>query len=163
MTASGSGWTENTLYTFQNGNDGRYPELGLAFDGSGNLYGAAYLGGIGGGGTAFELTPSNGAWTFSIGYSFTGPAGMFLGNFIIDKSGTVYGATSADGANGYGAVFRLTPSGGGWTYTSLYDFKGGNDGAYPYGTLSFDTNGNLYGTTASGGAFNQGVVYEITH
>ncbi len=48
------------------------------------------------------------------------------------------------------------------TYTTLYSFSG-PDGANPYyGTLAIDTNGNLYGTTYYGGAFNDGTVYEVT-
>jgi hypothetical protein len=57
-----------------------------------------------------------------------------------------------DGPYGSGNVFRLTPSGGSWTYTSLYDFSGGNDGAVPICNVIFDADGNLYGTTYYGGA-----------
>ena len=60
-----------------------------------------------------------------------------------------------------GNVFKLTPSGGGWTYSSLHDFTGGSDGAYPYSNVTFDAAGNLYGT-ASGGGRGVGVVWEIT-
>ena len=49
----------------------------------------------------------------------------------------------ADGAYGVGAVFKLTPSGGVWTYTSLYDFTGGSDGQTPRSNLVFDQYGNL--------------------
>ena len=74
---------------------------------------------------------------------------------------------SSDGAYGYGSVFKLTPQYGGWTYTDLHDFTGGTDGAYPYGGLVLDANGNLYGTTPRGGNPNYcfdgcGVVFEIT-
>ena len=62
-----------------------------------------------------------------------------------------------------GSVFKLTPMGGGaWTYTSLHDFTGGSDGSSPQSTLVFDSSGNLYGTTAYGGAHGNGVVFEIT-
>ena len=56
LTPSESGWTENILYRFENGNDGSHPYAGLIFDPSGNLYGATSNGGSGGGGTVFELT-----------------------------------------------------------------------------------------------------------
>jgi uncharacterized repeat protein (TIGR03803 family) len=56
----------------------------------------------------------------------------------------------------------LTPSGGGWLYTSLHDFTGGSDGANPFGGVPFDAHGNLYGTTKGGGKRSYGVVFEIT-
>jgi uncharacterized repeat protein (TIGR03803 family) len=56
----------------------------------------------------------------------------------MDAAGNLYGTTLADGANGYGAVFKLTPSNGSWTYTSLHDFTNGSDGGYPYSTLVLD-------------------------
>ena len=51
---------------------------------------------------------------------------------------------------------------GTWTYTSLYDFKGGSDGAHPYTNIVFDSSGNLYGATFGGGANGYGVVFQIT-
>ncbi|MGA2371372.1 MAG: choice-of-anchor tandem repeat GloVer-containing protein [Candidatus Korobacteraceae bacterium] len=64
-----------------------------------------------------------------------------------------------------GAVFKLTPSNGGWTYTSLYDFTGGSDGSFPRNVV-MDANGNLYGITTYGGnracQAGCGVVFEIT-
>ena len=67
--------------------------------------------------------------------------------------------------NGFGAVFKLTPNNGGWTYTSLHDFTSGDDGRLPRSNLVFDKYGNLYGT-ASGGTSPTcpgcGVVFEIT-
>ena len=74
------------------------------------------------------------------------------------------------GLYGYGEVFKLTPSNGGWIYTDLHDFTGGADGAYPTGSVFVDASGNLYGTTLYGGtgtcSINQytgcGVMWEIT-
>src|SRR5271167_3361532 len=59
--------------------------------------------------------------------------------------------TYADGANGIGSVFELSTSGGGWSYRDLNDFTGGNDGKLPTGSVAFDANGNLFGTTSEGG------------
>jgi uncharacterized repeat protein (TIGR03803 family) len=168
LTPSGSGWDENTLYIFQGGGDGSGPKGGLIFDQSGNLYGATTTGGSGGGGTVFMLTPSNGSnWTFSVIYSFTGSAYCgSSGSLSMDGAGNLYGTTVCDGANKFGSVFKLTPTSGGWTYTSLHDFSRA-EGAGPHGSLVFDTSGNLYGTTqwgGTGGACNGGcgVVFEIT-
>jgi len=60
-------------------------------------------------------------------------------------------------------VFSVPTTGG--TPTLLASFNGTN-GAYPvYGTLIMDSNGNLYGTTAEGGAdaaYNDGTVFELS-
>ena len=164
-----TGWAENLLYTFQNGNDGLNPNAGLTFDHSGNLYGATRSGGSGGGGTVFKLTPSGGSWTYSLVYSFTGNVGGYcgpIGSLVMDGASNLYGTTSCDGSNGLGSVFKLTPSGNSWTYASLHDFMGGSDGEYPYCSVAFDSSGNLYGTTFYGGDLNCrgtgcGVVWEI--
>jgi uncharacterized repeat protein (TIGR03803 family) len=44
----------------------------------------------------------------------------------------------------------------------LHTFRGGGDGIAPYGRLISDAEGNLYGTTAFGGASGAGVVFELT-
>jgi hypothetical protein len=46
-------------------------------------------------------------------------------------------------------------------YTSLYDFAGGADGAYPVSSVAIDTDGTLYGTAANGGFEGHGVVWMI--
>jgi uncharacterized repeat protein (TIGR03803 family) len=163
----GYGWTESTLYSFQGESDGVNPYAGLIFDQSGNLYGATTSGGANSGGTVFELTPSSGSWTLNTLYSF---AGVDCGPWstLVMHGGNLYGTTYCDGAYAAGTVFELIPSsGGGWTYTDLHDFTGGNDGGYPYSNVSFDSSGNLYGTTNQGGTGSAcnggcGVVWEIT-
>src|SRR5664280_693963 len=83
---------------------------------------------------------------------------------IFDAAGNLYGTTFGGGAYGYpfGTVFELTPAaGGGWTEKVLHNFNNnGTDGAYPYAGLIFDAAGNLYGTTAHGGTYNYGTVFE---
>ncbi|HUE04526.1 MAG TPA: choice-of-anchor tandem repeat GloVer-containing protein [Bryobacteraceae bacterium] len=72
---------------------------------------------------------------------------------ILDAQGNLYGATESGGTRGAGVVYELSPAAGGaWTESVLYNFKGGTgDGASPHATLIADSNGNLYGTTVSGG------------
>lgn len=169
LTPSGGGWTEHVLYTFQNGSDGAMPQGGLVRDQNGNLYGTTPSGGAGGGGTVFELTPSGGGWTFSLLYSFTGKFGS-MASLVMDAVGSLCGTTQGDGKYGFGNVFKLSLSNGGWAYASLYDFTGGADGANPSGSVIFDAGGNLYGTTFYGGTGSGGicdstgcgVVWEIT-
>jgi len=161
LTPSGSGWTENILYNFQNQLDGDGPDAGLVLDGAGNLYGTTNMGGTGHGGTVFELTPSNGNWTFAVLCDLAGTQGS-MSNLYLDAAGNVYGTTVQDGAYLLGSGFKLTPSQGSWTYTSLHDFTGGDDGELPASSLVFDSSGNIYGTASYGGANGYGVVLEIT-
>ncbi len=180
LSQSGSGWTEQSLHNFSGsgGNgDGDYPIGGLIIDASGNLYGTTEGGGTHGQGTAFELTPVNGSWTFNTIYSFSaapGNDGPYYGpedKLVMDAVGNLYGTTYSDGAYHAGSVFKLTPSNGGWTYTSLHDFCAGGspctDGFWPISSLVLDASGNLYGTTSAGGTgscnpYGCGVVFEIT-
>jgi uncharacterized repeat protein (TIGR03803 family) len=161
LTPAGSSWTKSTIYSFQNGNDGRALAGGVTFDHAGNLYGGAVFGGANGGGTVYELSPSGGSWTETTLYSFSGNAGPY-NNLTIDANGVLYGTTYRDGANLVGSVFKLTFSGGSWTYTDLYDFTGGNDGGYVTSGVAVDASGNIYGTTSGGGASGEGVIFEIT-
>jgi len=175
LTPSGAGyWNETVLYAFQGGSDGKYPYAGVVFDSSGNLYGAAAEGGANNGGTIFELTASTG-WTFNLLYSLSasqlGRNGVVY-SMVMDSAGNLYGTTFSDGAYNLGNVFQLTRGNGGWSYTSLHDFTGGSDGAYPVGSLAIDGNGNLYGATEAGGntsancnenlSYQCGVLFEIT-
>jgi len=161
LTPSGPGWSESVLYSFQGGNDGANPAADLISDNAGNFYGGTTVGGSSGGGTVFELTPSNGQWTLSVLYSFAGSAGP-ANSLAMDTAGNLYGTTVEDGGYGAGNVFRLKFSGGSWTYSDLYDFTGASDGAEPFGGVIVDASGNLYGTTEAGGANGDGVVFEIT-
>jgi uncharacterized repeat protein (TIGR03803 family) len=162
LMPSGSGWAENTLYSFQDGSDGGFPATGLIFDPSGNLYGTTSTAGPNGGGTVFELAPSNGNWSFNLLYGFAGSSsyGGPWASLTMDAAGNLYGTAVYDGAYDRGSIFKQTPSVGGWTYTDLHDFTGGSDGEYPYSNVIFDASGNLYGT-AQGGA-GGGVIWEIT-
>jgi uncharacterized repeat protein (TIGR03803 family) len=149
----GVGWVETVIYNFQNLSDGRQPTAGLVMDASGNLYGTTQTNGSQGAGTAFELSPSGNGWTFTLLYSFAGNFNDSCGpqaSLTLDAAGNLYGTTQCSGANGVGSVFELTNTGNGWTYTSLHDFAGGNDGFFPLSNVTIDTDGSLYGTTSGG-------------
>jgi uncharacterized repeat protein (TIGR03803 family) len=98
-------------------------------------------------------------------HAFTGLAdgGFPQAALVMDTAGNFYGTASEGGASGFGNVFELARTkGGGWTETVLYSFAGGADGSDPAGELIFDAAGNLYGTTAGGGANNDGTVFELS-
>jgi uncharacterized repeat protein (TIGR03803 family) len=166
LTPSGSGWTENVIYSFQGGDDGGFPYAGLILDQSGNLYGATTDGGTGGGGTIFELSASGSGWTYSVLYGIPGSSGNQCGPgwaLAMDGEGNLYDTTQCDGAYSLGNVFKLTNTGNSWTYTSLHDFTGiDNDGEYPASSVTLDANGHLYGTAKYGGTQGRGIVWEIT-
>ena len=90
------------------------------------------------------------------------------GALMMDSAGNLYGTAEYGGAHGYGVVYKLTrQSGGGWTETVLYSFKGGSqDGATPHDALVMDAGGNLYGTTSVGGGgcshTGCGIVFELS-
>jgi uncharacterized repeat protein (TIGR03803 family) len=166
LTPSGEGWTETPLYEFTGGSDGASPFGGLVRDGSGNLYGTTAGGGSNGyGGTVFRLTQSGGNWVLNTIFSF--PSCKLCGEgpwaaLTMDQAGNLYGTTYENGAYGYGNVFKLSPAQGGWVYTSLHDFTGSRDGGYPYSTVIFDGDGNLYGTASTYGSDGWGLVWQIT-
>lgn len=170
---------ESVLYSFQGIEHAVYPNPnGLIADGAGNWYGTTYLGGTGqcrsggivmGCGTVFELSPqSGGGWTETVLYSFQGaPDGSNpASKLVFDQSGNLYGTTMYGGSckfdsAGCGIVFQLSPqAGGGWTESIILNFVA-KYGSNPYGTLTFDAAGNLYGTTEFGG-MGVGVVFELS-
>ena len=80
----------------------------------------------------------------------------------MDTAGSLYGTTYCNGANSFGSVFKLTNNGNIWAYISLHDFPAfSGDGFWSISNVTFDSTGNLYGTTF-GGTNNGGVVWEIT-
>jgi uncharacterized repeat protein (TIGR03803 family) len=184
--ASKTVWTETVLYNFcsqTNCTDGDQPEAGLVIDGAGNLYGTTDGGGTdcpdGGCGTVFELTPnqSRTAWTETVLHAFCpdGPQsgctdGLFpLAGVIMDAAGNLYGTTGngGTGADNGGLIFKMTPnqSRTAWTETVLYSFcsqTNCTDGLNPYAGMIFDASGALYGTTAVGGANNEGTVFKLS-
>src|SRR5262249_26446385 len=95
--------------------------------------------------------------TYKVIYNFTGQGSdgaTPYGGPTLDNLGSLYGTTNLGGTFGSGSVYRLSPNGSSWKYTSLYSFKGVIDGAGPgYGTLAIGANRALFGTTESSGNF----------
>jgi uncharacterized repeat protein (TIGR03803 family) len=118
------------------------------------------------------ITLASGAWsqTEKIIHTFTGGVDGFLpqAGLVFDGKGNLYGTTSGGGSDNpeicsCGTVFELSPgTNSTWSKSLVYTFAGANgDGISPYGGLTFDTQGNLYGTTEAGGQFGLGTVFEL--
>jgi uncharacterized repeat protein (TIGR03803 family) len=153
----GNGGAVTTLATFDSGAGGSSPYDRLLLSGS-TLYGTNNQGGAGTWGTVFSVPLGGGAVT-ALG-SFTGsPTGGALPiSSVILSGGTLYGTTTSGGANNKGIVFSV-PVGGG-AVTTLATFAGTSNGATPGGSLTL-IGSTLYGTTESGGANNDGIVFSV--
>jgi uncharacterized repeat protein (TIGR03803 family) len=164
------------LYLFHGGNDGGQPLAGVTLGPDGTVYGTTLFGGgngCGGNGcgTVFRLTPPPTfcrmvlcGWDETVIYRYTGGSGPFnfFGGVVVDAGGNVYGASFNGGNFGGGAVYKLSPAGGGnYTETTLYSFTGAHDGAEPAGDLAMDAAGNIYGTAEYGGPDGFGTVFKL--
>jgi len=159
-------WLYKHIHSF-GGVEGQQPRSAVIFDSVGNLYGNTSENGLYNEGTVFKLARgSGGVWQEETLYSFGANPGDATGanqSVVIDSSGNIWGTIYVGGAYGLGAIYELTPNSiGGWTETIIHSFAGGSDGAYPQCTLTFDANGNLYGTVGYEGPSGDGYVYELS-
>ena len=148
--------TFTVIHNFTGGADGAGPTSGVIMDSAGNLYGTtAWSDNREPPGVVFELSPSGGGWTEQVIYdTYTDAAGLTM-----DGAGNIF---SIGGSTRAGEmVFELSPNGnGGWNPAVIHTFDQTN--MDPEGTLVLDQAGNLYGTTAYGGAKSAGTVYKLT-
>ena len=146
-----------TIYSFSGGGgDGGFPHATLAQGADGNLYGTTHKGGAFDSGTVFKIR-TNGTLTTLVSFNNTNGASSY-GALVRAEDGNFYGTTAFGGSSGNGTIFRLDPSG---QFTNIYSFTGGVGGAQPMAGLFAASDGNLYGTTANGGAFGLGTVFRM--
>jgi uncharacterized repeat protein (TIGR03803 family) len=126
--------------------------------------------------SAVLLMLAGSAWSANTGkllhdFAGTPDGGYPQSDLIFDSQGNIFGTTYSGGTGGgcfggCGTVFELTPDAGGrYTERVIYSFQGSPvDGQNPQAPLIFDSAGNLYGTTVSGGiAFGgSGTVFELS-
>jgi hypothetical protein len=134
-------------------------------DANGNFFGTAHRGGANDAGSVFEIAKTAGGYasTPTTLASFNGTNGAYpTAGLIADANGNLFGTTYGGGANGYGTVFEIVKTASGFanTPTTLVSFNGSN-GAGPIAGLIADAKGDLFGTTAFGGAGGVGTVFEI--
>jgi uncharacterized repeat protein (TIGR03803 family) len=167
-----SAQTFTTLASFDNIEGYPVSPIGSPVQGlDGNFYGTTLYGGIAGCGvgcgSVFKITPGGTLatlYTFCVEVGCPDGSNPFAG-LILAPDGNFYGTTQYGGISGSscnvtggcGTVFRITPAG---ELTTLHNFDG-TDGALPQGTLVWASDGNFYGTTASGGTADSGTIYKI--
>ena len=162
-TATGYASTPTILVSF-NGADGGEPFSSLVADADGDLFGTTSGIGVDDDGTVFEIvkTLTGYASTPTTLASFNGANGAEPeAGLIADADGDLFGTTLEGGANDDGTVFEIvkTLTGYASTPTTLASFNGVN-GTFPTGLIA-DSDGDLFGTTVSGGAYDYGTVFEI--
>jgi uncharacterized repeat protein (TIGR03803 family) len=165
MPDAGGTWDFRTLYAFRGQPDAGSPYGGLIQDGKGNLFGTTYYGGANGAGSVFELhsLPKR-HWSEHVLYSFKGSSdgGLPTSTLLFDSNFDLWGTTSAGGASACncGTVFKVhRPTG---QEIVLHRFGASQDGQSPYYGLTPGSNGKLYGSTAAGGLYLQGTIFELT-
>ena len=162
LTHNGSGWHFHSLYTFlgsfEGATDGANP-VGLIVGVDGNLYGTTEFGGNSSFcGTVFRVTTSGNE---TVLYRFHGgdDGCKPTGGVVSDAAGNLYGTTTVGGAYNSGTIFRLRRSGNNYSESVVYSFNGLGHGGDPVAGLTFDSSGNLWGTTCGGLV---PVVFELT-
>jgi uncharacterized repeat protein (TIGR03803 family) len=176
-------WQELVLHSFcidANCTDGREPYAeNIALDASGNLYGTTSEGGyqpshcytINDCGVLFKFNTSGARSHETILHSFCAKMNCADGGYlrsgpIVDANGRLFGTTAFGGVHindeqgvGGGVVYEFDSK-----LQVLYSFckqPGCLDGEYPFAGLIMDGDGNLFGTTSSGGDNDVGTVFEL--
>lgn len=141
-----------------NNTNGEEPYGSLVLASNGKMYGYTVYGGSANKGVIFEFNLSTKKVTPK--RSFTGANGAKpLFNGMVEVSGVLYGVTSEGGTANKGVIFAYNPVANG-LITKVYDFAT-SDGANPSDGLYLNINGMLYGTTAAGGAYGKGILFEF--
>jgi uncharacterized repeat protein (TIGR03803 family) len=164
LTQSGGSWSFSSVYEFQGGADGCIPETGVRPGiEAGTYFGTtSYNTPAPNKGTVYQLINAGGSWSENVIGDFPKTKdGSFPTDLVFVSDDLIYGTASESGAHGSGVVFELKHNHAGWKETVLNSFNGSN-GNGPVGLLYDSKNNVIYGTTALGGSFNGGVLFELT-
>jgi uncharacterized repeat protein (TIGR03803 family) len=156
IDTDGTGFT--VLRNFQGDQDAAYPQAGLLLAGS-TLYGTAA------GSTTYPGNAASAVYSINTdgsGYTilkrFTGPEGLSPQTSLVRFGSLLFGTTRLGGAAGYGTLFVMTVDGN--SFKVRHHFLGGADGREPSSELLL-VGATLFGTTAAGGASQQGTIFKI--
>jgi uncharacterized repeat protein (TIGR03803 family) len=159
-----SGWARALTVVFNfDGAHGSNP-VGIIRDPHGRLLGTTTYGGAVNGGVAFQLDRANGVYasvpevinTFPYGHYPSGPP-------IIDADRNMFGVTCGCVAFDAieGTIWELVKTTTGWRQPLLIRSIFHATTGHPFGTLTSDAAGNLFGTTIDGGANGYGTIFEL--
>jgi uncharacterized repeat protein (TIGR03803 family) len=163
--------TYQVQHFFSGGADGATPGR-IVLDSAGTVFGATSAGGsctgtglpANGCGVVYSYVPSTGA--FTVLYTFAGGADGYAPQIgAIGPDGSLYGNTSYGGTHSQGTLFKLTKTGTGYSYSTLWAFTGGSDGASPFSPPTLTANGTLVGVTfygpVTGTSTGAGTLYSL--
>jgi uncharacterized repeat protein (TIGR03803 family) len=167
---------ESVIYSFCSVNtasancvDGSYPSTGLIWGADGNIYGATGSGGLYDLGTVFRMTPEG---NLTVMHSFCGEANIRgctdgaepIGSLLQASDGNFYGMTHGGGANDWGSIYKITPTG---VETTTFSFQADNNANTssldPTAGLTEGLDGNFYGMTDPGGSSSEGTLFSLTN
>ena len=137
-------------------NDGHFPTGTLVLASNGKLYGMTAYGGENNAGVIFEIDPANRAFRKLFDFS-EATGGRPISSLAEGANHKLYGLASTGGSAGYGTLFEFDPEHG--VFQKKIDFDE-TTGTSPNGPLVLAENNKLYGVTAGGGEYNEGVIFE---
>jgi len=155
LSPSSGGWAEQVIY-----NEKDYSYSGLAMDGAGNIFGNSWF-------TLFKLSPNgSGGWNPTVLHTFGKhhDGVVAYGTPALDSNADIFGTTWEGGGQGCGIVYAMYHP---YIYSQDYDIPHvfwdiSISGYAPWGGVTIDPSGNIYGTTTQGGAYHDGTVYEVS-
>jgi uncharacterized repeat protein (TIGR03803 family) len=150
---------ETVVHSFGQTGDISFPEVGVIQGADGNLYGTTLMGGTQSSGALYEIALPSGTETVLHSFGTAGDGSSPQGAMVQASNGSFYGVTANGGTNGYGTVYKYTPGVG---ESVVYSFGATGDGRAPFGGLTLGSDGNLYGTTDTGGAGSGGTFFSLT-
>jgi uncharacterized repeat protein (TIGR03803 family) len=145
-------------------NPGASPRAALIQTGPDDFYGVASQGGTFDAGTIFHMT-ANGALTTLVEFTRDGESNRGASpdsSLVLGSDMNLHGTTARGGAHGFGTVFTMSPEGVLTTQVEFADDPAGIKGAHPEAPLIQASDGNYYGTTATGGATGDGTIFRVT-
>jgi uncharacterized repeat protein (TIGR03803 family) len=157
-------------FDFNSTGSGKYPTGGLTKGDDGKLYGITTAGGVNttadlidGLGVLFQYDPVTNVYNKKIDFDANTIGSAPVGTLVKAKDGKLYGMTTTGGdtttsPNGFGTLFQFDPLTAVISEKFRFSFQ---NGISPNGSLIQASNGNLYGLTNSGGAYNSGTMFQF--